>query len=213
MTLTRRSFLAALLVCTLAACREARPLPPERAILILISIDGFRGTISIACEPPTLSKLAAEGVQADGLIPQFPSKTFPNHYTIVTGLTLAHHGIISNNIRDAATPGRIHDVEPRRAMPTRDGGAASRSGIRRRSRAKSRARCSGLDRKRSSAAARQRTGCRSTTRCRTASVSTTSWTGCACPTASGRPSSRSISAMSTVPATAAVPTPKRSGTR
>ena len=105
MTLTRRSFLAALLVCALTSCREAPPLPAERAILVLISIDGFRWDYLDKFNPPTLRRLAAEGVQADGLIPQFPSKTFPNHYTIVTGLTLAHHGIISNNIRDAAIPG------------------------------------------------------------------------------------------------------------
>ncbi len=46
-------------------------------------------------------------MRADGLIPQFPSKTFPNHYTIVTGLRLAHHGIISNNMRAADIPGEF----------------------------------------------------------------------------------------------------------
>jgi predicted AlkP superfamily pyrophosphatase or phosphodiesterase len=107
MTRTRRSFLAALLVCSLAACREAAPLPPERAILILISIDGFRADYLDRLKPSALSKLAAEGVAAGGLIPQFPSKTFPNHYTIVTGLTLAHHGIISNNMRAAGIPGEF----------------------------------------------------------------------------------------------------------
>ena len=107
MTLTRRSFLAALLVCSLAACREAPPLPAERAILILISIDGFRWDYLDKLQPADAAPLAAEGVQADGLIPQFPSKTFPNHYTIVTGLTLAHHGIISNNMRDADIPGEF----------------------------------------------------------------------------------------------------------
>jgi predicted AlkP superfamily pyrophosphatase or phosphodiesterase len=105
MTLTRRSFLSALLVCSLAACREAPPLPPERAILILISIDGFRWDYLERFNPPTLRRLAAEGVLADGLIPQFPSKTFPNHYTLVTGLRPAHHGIISNNMRDTNIPG------------------------------------------------------------------------------------------------------------
>lgn len=107
MTLTRRSFLGALLVCSLAACGGPPPLPPERAILILISIDGFRPDYLDRFAPPALLKLANDGVRADGLIPQFPSKTFPNHYTIVTGLTLAHHGIISNNIRDAAIPGEF----------------------------------------------------------------------------------------------------------
>jgi hypothetical protein len=68
MTLTRRSFLTALFVCSIAACREAAPLSAERAILILISIDGFRADYLDRLRPPTLSKLAAAGVQADGLI-------------------------------------------------------------------------------------------------------------------------------------------------
>ena len=110
---TRRSFLAALLVCALTACREAPPLPPEKAILVLVSIDGFRWDYLEKYRPPTLLRLAAAGVRADGLIPQFPSKTFPNHYTIVTGLTLAHHGIISNNMRAPDIPGEF-------AMSNRD---------------------------------------------------------------------------------------------
>ncbi len=93
-----------LLGLLLAACRSAG-LPPERAILILISIDGFGADYLGRFNPPVLSRLAAEGVRAEGLTPQFPSKTFPNHYTIVTGLTLAHHGIISNNMRSPDIPG------------------------------------------------------------------------------------------------------------
>ena len=111
MILARRSFLVARLLCSLTACRESaprQPLPSDRPpILILISIDGFRWDYLDRFNPPVLSKLAAEGVRADGLIPQFTSTTFPNHYTIVTGLTLAHHGIISNNIRDANIPGEF----------------------------------------------------------------------------------------------------------
>ena len=53
MTLPRRSFLAALLLCSLAACRESAPLPPEQAILILISVDGFRADYLERLEPPT----------------------------------------------------------------------------------------------------------------------------------------------------------------
>jgi predicted AlkP superfamily pyrophosphatase or phosphodiesterase len=104
--LARRSFIGALIAAALA-CVSARVLPPERAILILVSIDGFRWDYLDKFNPPNLQKLASEGVRADGLIPQFPSKTFPNHYTIVTGLTLAHHGIISNNIRDQQIPGEF----------------------------------------------------------------------------------------------------------
>jgi predicted AlkP superfamily pyrophosphatase or phosphodiesterase len=102
--LTRRALIGATLTAFLA-CNVAGVLPPEKAILILVSIEGFRWDYLDRFAPPALSKLAAEGVRAEGLIPQFPSKTFPNHYTIVTGLTLAHHGIISNNMRAPDIPG------------------------------------------------------------------------------------------------------------
>jgi len=108
---TRRAFVAALLACSLVACRAAPqappPHPPARPILILISIDGFRWDYLDRFNPPTLTQLANDGVRADGLIPEFPSKTFPNHYTIVTGLRLEHHGIISNNMRDKDIPGQF----------------------------------------------------------------------------------------------------------
>jgi predicted AlkP superfamily pyrophosphatase or phosphodiesterase len=90
----------------LAACRPA-PAPADRAIVVLISIDGFRWDYLDRYHPPHLSRLAASGVRAEGLIPQFPSKTFPNHYTIVTGLRLANHGIISNNMRAPDIPGEF----------------------------------------------------------------------------------------------------------
>ena len=106
MTRMRRVLVVAL-IATVTACVAARVLPAEQAILILVSIDGFRWDYLDRFSPPNLTKLASDGVRADGLIPQFPSKTFPNHYTIVTGLTLAHHGIISNNIRDKEIPGEF----------------------------------------------------------------------------------------------------------
>src|SRR5688500_12386718 len=88
------------------ACRPV-VLPAERAILLLVSIDGFRWDYLDRYEAPNLRQMAASGVRAAGLIPQFPSKTFPNHYTIVTGLKLANHGIISNNMRAADIPGEF----------------------------------------------------------------------------------------------------------
>ena len=107
MRLTRRSAIAALIACALGACQQPRTPPADRDIVILVSIDGFRWDYLDKFKPPHVLRLAAEGVRAEGLIPQFPSKTFPNHYTIVTGLTLAHHGIISNNIRDKDIPGEF----------------------------------------------------------------------------------------------------------
>jgi predicted AlkP superfamily pyrophosphatase or phosphodiesterase len=51
---------------------------------------------------PNLKALAARGVRSQGLIPSFPSVTFPNHYTIVTGMVPDHHGIIANAMFDAS---------------------------------------------------------------------------------------------------------------
>lgn len=101
----KRALLIAIAI-TFAACRQA-PVPSDRAILILVSIDGFRWDYLDRFNPPHLRRLADQGVRAEGLIPQFPSKTFPNHYTIVTGLRLASHGIISNNMRAADIPGEF----------------------------------------------------------------------------------------------------------
>jgi predicted AlkP superfamily pyrophosphatase or phosphodiesterase len=71
--------------------------------VILISLDGFRYDYLEKYSPPTLNKLAKDGVRAKWMIPSFPTKTFPNHYTIVTGLYPAHHGIVENNVYDFGT--------------------------------------------------------------------------------------------------------------
>jgi predicted AlkP superfamily pyrophosphatase or phosphodiesterase len=107
-----------------------------------VSIDGFRWDYLDRFQPPTLMKLAANGVRADALIPQFPSKTFPNHYTIVTGLTLAHHGIISNNMRDKDIPGEF-TLSNREVQNDPRWWGASRSGIPRRGKDEKPRRCSG----------------------------------------------------------------------
>ncbi len=90
----------------MGACRSVSP-AVQQPIVILVSIDGFRWDYLERLKPPALTALAQSGVRAEGLIPQFPSKTFPNHYTIATGLRLANHGIISNNMTDPAIPGRF----------------------------------------------------------------------------------------------------------
>lgn len=72
----------------------------HRRVLILISIDAFRADYLDKFKPPHLLKLADEGVHAKKMIPMFPSMTFPNHQTILTGLRPEHHGIIHNNMYD-----------------------------------------------------------------------------------------------------------------
>ncbi|MFQ5349348.1 MAG: ectonucleotide pyrophosphatase/phosphodiesterase [Thermoanaerobaculia bacterium] len=90
-------FVALLTTGGCSAVRRAETSPPT---LILVSFDGFRWDYLDRVETPALDRLAAAGVRAERLIPSFPTKTFPNHYTIVTGLYPEHHGIVSNNIRD-----------------------------------------------------------------------------------------------------------------
>ena len=84
------------------AALEPASLPPTPNLLILISIDGFRWDYLERYPAPVLQKLAAQGVRAERMNPAFPSKTFPNHYTLVTGLYPSHHGIVSNWFFDPA---------------------------------------------------------------------------------------------------------------
>lgn len=69
--------------------------------LLLISIDGFASQYMQQYPAANIKQLVQEGLTADSMQPVFPSKTFPNHYSIVTGLYPAKHGIVENNIFDA----------------------------------------------------------------------------------------------------------------
>ena len=88
------------------ACSAAPPAPASVAaanqppIVILVSLDGWRWDYLDRAKAPNLQALAARGVKAEALIPVFPSKTFPVHYTIITGLYPEHHGIVANVISD-----------------------------------------------------------------------------------------------------------------
>ena len=70
-------------------------------VTILVSIDGFRPDYLDRGVTPNLSSLAESGVSGP-MRPSFPSKTFPNHWTLVTGETPDHNGIVSNSMEDAA---------------------------------------------------------------------------------------------------------------
>ncbi len=81
------------------------PLREERApVTILVSIDGFRADYLNRGITPNLSRLAADGASA-AMRPSFPSKTFPNHWTLVTGLVPDRHGIVANSFTDPTHPG------------------------------------------------------------------------------------------------------------
>jgi predicted AlkP superfamily pyrophosphatase or phosphodiesterase len=79
-----------------AAAPRTRP-----ASVLLISLDGFRADYLERGLTPRLSRLAREGVRAEWMTPSYPALTFPNHYTLVTGLFSDHHGIVHNTMRDA----------------------------------------------------------------------------------------------------------------
>lgn len=90
-----------------AACAPAgppagAPAPATAQSVVLVSLDGFRPDYLERGVTPNLSALARRGVRAQWMTPSFPSKTFPNHYTLVTGLVPDHHGVIANNMRDDA---------------------------------------------------------------------------------------------------------------
>jgi predicted AlkP superfamily pyrophosphatase or phosphodiesterase len=74
--------------------------PP--APLLLISIDAYRADYLDRGLSPTLAMLSRDGVHAASMQPSFPSLTFPNHYTLVTGLRPDHHGIVNNTMVDPA---------------------------------------------------------------------------------------------------------------
>ena len=68
----------------------------DKPILLVISLDGFRWDYVNIAATPTLDSIAKIGVT--GIIkPSFPSKTFPNHYTLATGLTPNSHGLLFNS--------------------------------------------------------------------------------------------------------------------
>lgn len=73
--------------------------PPK---LLLISIDGLRADALDRGLTPNLQRMIDSGVRARWMTPSYPSLTFPNHYTIVTGLRPDHHGIIHNAMDDAS---------------------------------------------------------------------------------------------------------------
>jgi len=88
-----------------AVAQDARP-----PVTILVSIDGFRADYLQRGLTPTLSALAAEGVSA-AMRPSFPTKTYPNHYALVTGLRPDRNGIVGNRMEDAARPGETFTMK------------------------------------------------------------------------------------------------------
>ncbi len=69
-----------------------------RDYVVMISIDGFRFDYAEKYDAKNLLKLKENGISPEKLLPSFPTKTFPNHYTLVTGLYPGNHGLVSNEL-------------------------------------------------------------------------------------------------------------------
>lgn len=72
----------------------------KKPYVILISADGFRYDLAMRYRAKNLLALSNSGVEATSMQPSFPSLTFPNHYSIITGMYPSHHGIVDNRFYD-----------------------------------------------------------------------------------------------------------------
>lgn len=101
------------------------PAHAGKPYLIVVSFDGLRPDYLDRVETPNFDRVMAAGARAEGLIPVFPTKTFPNHYSIATGMYAERHGIVDNRFHDpafgasfelgdrsAVEDGRWYDGEP-----------------------------------------------------------------------------------------------------
>lgn len=78
------------------------PSPASRTTVVLVSIDALRADALGSGAMPALDAIAVDGVRARWMNPSYPTLTFPNHYTLVTGLRPDRHGMVHNRMRDAA---------------------------------------------------------------------------------------------------------------
>lgn len=83
---------------------------------IIISLDGFRADFVNRGLTPTLSAFIKQGVSPRYMLPSFPSVTFPNHYTLATGLYPEAHGVVGNSFWDPELKEEFYYTDPSRSM-------------------------------------------------------------------------------------------------
>ncbi|MGI6242725.1 MAG: ectonucleotide pyrophosphatase/phosphodiesterase [Prevotella sp.] len=88
---------------------------PARHYTVVVSLDGYRWDYPQWYDTPFMDFMASRGVSS-GLIPSYPSKTFPNHYTLATGLYPDHHGIVANEFYDPGTHSLFSLGRPKQKM-------------------------------------------------------------------------------------------------
>lgn len=93
------AIISILFMAIISSC-EKKERKQEPTYLIILSLDGFRWDYTEFANTPTFDSLKEMGVTAESLKPSFPTKTFPNHYTMATGLYPDNHGIVLNGFYD-----------------------------------------------------------------------------------------------------------------
>jgi ectonucleotide pyrophosphatase/phosphodiesterase family protein 5 len=96
----RKTIFFLLLIFLLISIQNGHAVHSTKPYLILISFDGFRWDYPQRGLTPNLKMMEANGVSALSLLPVFPTKTFPNHISIITGLYPENHGILHNEFYD-----------------------------------------------------------------------------------------------------------------
>jgi len=107
------------------SCSTTSTENPDKPYVVMLSLDGFRWDYPDMIPTPNLDYIASKGVKAESLKPSYPTKTFPNHYTMATGLYPDHHGIVMNSFydpeqnryyaihdRETVTDGTFYNGEP-----------------------------------------------------------------------------------------------------
>ncbi|KAI1360348.1 alkaline-phosphatase-like protein [Xylaria arbuscula] len=83
---------------------------------LIISLDGFRADFLTRGLTPRLNAFIKEGVSPLYMNPSFPSVTFPNHYTLATGLYPESHGVVGNTFWDPALQSEFYYTDPDRSL-------------------------------------------------------------------------------------------------
>lgn len=104
-----KNWLVVIFILVLSGCASFNPkekvssdiAQPSKQHVVLISLDGFRWDYIEKYQAKQLASIAEQGVRAEKLIPVYPTNTFPNHLSIVTGLHPGHHGIVGNKFYDS----------------------------------------------------------------------------------------------------------------
>lgn len=87
-------------IITFVSCDEDNETQSNKPYVILVSFDGYRHDYTEKYKPNNIRSFIKSGVEAEGIIPIYPTLTFPNHYALVTGMRSENHGIVQNKFYD-----------------------------------------------------------------------------------------------------------------